>query len=329
MSSLSKEIASTLSYRLYNNDDQNAILELWEKYSGWGAITLEQFTDWYLNTPFGPCMVVVAEDEQYGIVGQIIFVPSKAYIDGKEINAYRVMAPIVNKDFRALNIKDFNHPAYAMFRYGLKEAKDRDHPFIYFLPSIGWLSLVRTFPKYGLPKANLSIHNCLQVDITAGFANTESNQYYIKPGNVNEEYDELWTSSMTALRPDCSVVKKSVWLKWKRKDQIVFEMRHQGDQQLKGYIIIKKSAALVLDILAPGIEEMALLIQLLIQYLHTNKVENNGVQFSCLKFMQTATVDKILRFIPHYTIDFRFAAVNFSLDEKSLENKQWFIMPDD
>ncbi len=330
MISTIKETATKLSYRIFKQSDLEKVLELWEKYSGWGAISEQQFHDWHMNTPYGDCMIIVAEDSVDGVIGQMIFVPSKVYIDGSEKKSYRIMAPIINNNFRGFDIKDIEHPAYAMFRFGIKEAKKNDHNIIYFLPSLGWVATVRTFPKYGLPEASIAINDCLRLKLNDDniFPDKHSD-YYVQPGNFNEEYDQLWEGAINSLPIQCAVARHAIWLKWKKAPHLLFEMRSKTNHQLKGYIVIKKDAGLVVDLLAGSIEEMQSVVLLTVQLLHQNNSDNQEQKFTEIKLMQTPVIDKVLLSIPHDKIDFRFAFVHFFLCEQIPENKEWFIMPDD
>jgi hypothetical protein len=331
MISTSNETAIKLSYRIFIESDLEKVLELWEKNSGWGAITRQQFYEWHMNTPYGNCMIIVAEDALDGVIGQMIFVPSKVYIDGGEKNAYRVMAPIIKNDFREFDIKHFDHPAYAMFRFGIQEAKKNDHEIIYFLPSLGWVAAVKTFPKYGLPAASIAINDCLRIkrDTDNIFPNEHLGNYYLQSGHFNEEYEQLWDDAIVSLSIQCAVVRHSKWLKWKRAPHILFEMRNKTNHQLKGYIVIKKDSGLVVDLLARSIEEMESVVRLTVQWVHQNNADDQQHTFTEIKLMQTPFINKVLNSISHDKIDFRFAFVYYFLDGQMQNNKEWFIMPDD
>src|SRR5437764_9393728 len=97
-------ITDKLIYRIYEDKDMEAVLNLWEHYSGWGAITTEQFEKWHFHTPYGSCLIIVALNEHEKIIGQLVFSPSIVTINGKEVKAYRGSAPILNPECRQLSI---------------------------------------------------------------------------------------------------------------------------------------------------------------------------------------------------------------------------------
>src|SRR6187200_2084133 len=113
-------ITAELTYRTYEDKDLPGILQLWEQYSGWGAITLEQFDKWYLQTPYGPCVVIVAVNNEEEIVGKIAFIPTVVNLNGREIKAIRGSAPILNPECRRFNLNQADHPAFAMIKEGMK-----------------------------------------------------------------------------------------------------------------------------------------------------------------------------------------------------------------
>src|SRR5438309_1754146 len=113
-------ITNKLTYREYEEKDLEAVLELWEHYSGWGAITREQFERWHFKTPYGSCLIVVAVNQEGEIMGQIVFSPSVIVINGKEVKAYRGSAPILDTECRRLSINRADHPAFGMIKFGME-----------------------------------------------------------------------------------------------------------------------------------------------------------------------------------------------------------------
>ncbi len=143
-------MAENLTFRLFQPDDLAGILRLWEEDSGWGGITAQQFNNWYVNTPYGECLIVVAVNEENRIIGQKIFTPSRISVDGEEKKALRLSAPILTKEFRA-RISNESHPITGMYKLGAKTAFEKGFNLIYSFPVPAWLPVIKLmFPKIGI-----------------------------------------------------------------------------------------------------------------------------------------------------------------------------------
>src|SRR5688572_30628633 len=102
--------SQTLTFRPYQKKDIGQIIQLWEKHSGFGGISESTFEQWFINTPFDPCEIIVAENEENNIIGQMVFMPSRIMVNGRVVKSMRVAAPIIHSDFK-LTISDLtNNP---------------------------------------------------------------------------------------------------------------------------------------------------------------------------------------------------------------------------
>src|SRR5215211_9228152 len=154
-----------LSYRLYEPKDLNQLLELWSTFSGWGSITREQFVGWYVDTPYGPGIIIIAETETGEIFGHTMFIPSKAILNKNVVKVLRVSAPVIHADVRGTDIRDQQHPVFGMVRLGFEIARREGFSFIYSFPSVGWLKSVKTLGKYGLPVAEIATFDCISYSL--------------------------------------------------------------------------------------------------------------------------------------------------------------------
>jgi hypothetical protein len=140
-------LSEKITFRQYEEGDLPAILHLWSEESGWGGITVEQFNTWFVNTPYGNSLIVVAENAEGKVIGQIVYAPTRMHVNGREIRSLRGAAPILSREMRGENIRDFNHPAFAMIRAGFEIAQEAGYQFVYSFPAFGWLGLFKSFPK--------------------------------------------------------------------------------------------------------------------------------------------------------------------------------------
>ncbi len=324
-----------LSYRLYQDSDMQSVLELWEKYSGWGAITEEQFTKWCINTPYGKCLIIIAVDNVNKVVGQMTFVPSLVYIEGNEVKALRASAPILQENSRQKNIKDYDHPVFAMFRYGMQVAKKQEYSLVYVFPAFAWTSVFRLFPQFDLPYVQVSSFDCFSIsleDKDTYILERNSLIVDIHKGEFSNEYNELWDDAVGHFPICCSVVRKASWLKWKIQGHSVFEVRCTQKNILNGYIAINKKSGLIVDMLARTKEDSQKVINAVVQYLHYSNPDRIPEMWKEITGMYTPVFQSILQNTKHEMKNFRFGFACYPLNESinnSIQPSSWYMMPND
>ena len=191
-------ITAELTYRTYEDKDLPGILQLWEQYSGWGAITLEQFDKWYLQTPYGPCLVIVAVNNEEEIVGKIAFIPAVITLNGRERKVIRGSAPILNPECRQFSLNQADHPAFAMIKEGMKVGTELGYELLYSFPAQGWIALLRAFPRYGMPDGHVALYECFTLSLETNYIPPAKNiKTAIFTGRFSEEYDQLWKEAVT------------------------------------------------------------------------------------------------------------------------------------
>jgi len=320
---------ASLTYRLYKDKDLIEILVLWEKNSGWGGITEAEFYDWFINTPTGPCTIIVAENEEGEIIGQLVFRPTKILMRGKEVDGYRAMAPILNDCYRETDIKNYNHPIFAMFRFGIEQAANRQIDIIFSFPSIGWVAGVKTFPRYGLPKAEVSIFDCIGIDLKKTFALVvpEKNDWQVRVGKFSPVYETLWNKFVLNFPVNYAVSRSAIWHSWRRMDTLILEVYNRETAKLKGVFFIKKETNLMVDIIAETLEDAKQTLRLAACWIYQNHTDDN---ISELKLMHTPFAEQLVQGIPNYPVNFRFGFFCLSPQNKAVPPiKEWFIMPNE
>jgi hypothetical protein len=333
------ESLSTLSltYRLYRENDLTGILVLWEKYSGWGAITERQFQEWYFNTPFGNSMIIVATGEDDEVLGQLIFFPACIRVGAETIKAYRVSSPIIHPDLRTQDFKKFDHPVFAMYRLGLEMARRDEFSLLYSFPSVGWLTGVKTLPNYGFPLTDLATFPCFSIaldDTTANYARENYDWRFTLIENFTEEYDVLWDDAVTQFPIQCGVVRNREWLTFKLSQHFVFEAR-MPDNKLVGYLAIRKSDGLMIDCLARTPDDLRLVYLAVIGYLRKSFSEGQVLPWKKpeLKVIATPGLEKIFTGFPGKKIAYDFAFYCCDIGDVAgnelFASKNWYMMPYD
>jgi hypothetical protein len=311
------------------------VLELWEKYSGWGPITEEQFTNWYLETPYGQCTIIVAVDDEDVVVGQIVFIPSCIYLNGDSVKSLRASAPILSDKVRNLNIKDYHHPVYVMLRQGMQHAKLIGYDIVYMFPSKGWTSVLKTFPKYGLPEPQIVFYDCINISLQDPKTFIEeSRPLTIQIADkFTQEYDELWEKSKKALPISCGVIRDEAWIRWKLTKHLVLEARDIFSNELKGFLAFNKKTGLVIDMLCVSNEVMQDIFLSVIKKIHYQNEQKIDVSFTSINVMATPILTAILKGISWQMKNFTFAFACYSLgkeiEQKLIEPSNWYMMPND
>lgn len=327
--------AVQLTYRLYKEADLEGLLHLWKTSSGWGEITKEQFTRWYLDTPHGPCIVIVCVDNENKIFGQIVFIPSKIYHNGRYIKALRVSSPILSEHSGEAKITDYVHPVFCMLREGMNISQLRGYELVYMFPSIGWTSVLKLFPKYGLPTCHISFYDCfsLLLDDPKLFRVPDGSLKITVAAGFTDEYDQLWMIAKSRLDIICGVVRNSNWMRWKLTKHLVLEARDVNDNTLKGYIAFNTRSGLVTDFLAISNDAMEMLLLDAIHALHHLNPKRIEVSFNAIKGMATERFRAIMKNIAWQQTNYTFSFACYSQsdvirhDEIAVAN--WYIMPND
>jgi len=136
-----------IDYRLVREDDLPGVQRLWKEETSWGALAEEMWQRFVVEAPeWGGISGAIATDETGAIVGQLAFVPSLVWVDGREVRAFRPGAPIVSRSLRFRSANPFNHPAVRMYNYAVKALRARGDGLIYMVPDPRWLRLFKMFP---------------------------------------------------------------------------------------------------------------------------------------------------------------------------------------
>lgn len=322
-----------ITYRLFEEKDREAIRNLWKEESGWGGITSEQFDTWFINTPHGKCLIVVAENENDTIVGQIIYSPSRMIVDGREIKTLRVSSPILSSNFRMNNIRDYNHPAFAMIRAGFDFAYEEGYQYAYGFPAYGWLGLLRLFPRVMPNPSDTASYDCfaISLDDSQVFLSASDELKVIATNNFTEEYDALWEDAVIQMPVRCGIVRKANWLNYINGSHLILETRSVTNNGLVGYMAINKQSGLIVDAFARNIQYLEKVFQQSVNALHQSNPQKLPVNFTKLKGMLTYITDPIVSKIGYETDSYRFAFGGYLLDKnipfENLQASQWYMTP--
>ncbi len=318
-----------LTYRLFQPDDLPGILRLWEEESGWGGISAKQFDDWYINTPYGECLIVVAVDEENTIVGQKVFTPSRVCVAGAEKKALRLSAPILKKKFRA-RISNTAHPIVGMFKSGVEAAAEQGFSLIYSFPLTAWLPVVKSiFPQVGIDMKNVAAGRIECFALSLNLFSREKSAYETSVINFfSDEYDALWQSAVKNFPLNIAIVRKSDWLNYKFGGHLILEVRTQ--KKLVGYAAIKKETGLIEDALAATPGDLQIVVK---EVVKTLSADGDTLPNGEIKLKHSSATASIIENLAFQKIDFKFGFWCFSPDGSipadDLQLSRWFMMPGD
>lgn len=322
-----------ITYRLYKDEDLPGILLLWENYSGWGAITSEQFTQWYVNTPLGACLIVVATDETDTVLGQIVLVPAQVVLNGQRLKAVRLSAPILHPDLRQADLRSSSHPAMMMVMKGIQLASEKGYHILYSLPAHAWIGVLNLLQRAGLRNLQMAAYECNSISLTedATWSDCVSNNLVAsRVQNFNRSYDELFADAINDFPISVCIARSAERLQWKISHHIVVEVRNEHG--LLGYAAYKKNGLLV-DLLARTNDDLKKVFTASLKALHFKNDHRIDTSFEEVKCMMTSSIQKLLEGINHQPANFQFAFGSYPLqktiDKHAIAPGQWYMMPDD
>jgi hypothetical protein len=317
--------ADTLAYRLFRESDLPGVLRLWEEESGWGAITPEQWRRWYVDRPDGACMVMVAEDDEGHVAAQLVFAPTRVWIDGEEVAAVRVGAPIVAHRRRRRSVRHPDHPATRLYREGARAAAERGFRLLYALPEHGWLPFFRWlggFAEADLPCRAAGVASAAWTGAAGGLRARPVERF-------DADFDALWARATAAFPIRCAVDRGSERLRYRIAGHLVLEVR-DGDA-LAGYAAINRRTGLLVDLLARTPEELAPVLAAALAQL---AAETDGaIAPHDVKAMETPALRPALDALGFAPVDYRFAFVCTPLDPslaaERIAPERWYLTPGD
>ena len=327
---------SNLTLRLSESKDMQGILTLWEKYSGWGAITEKQYVEWFIDLPYGKCLIVVAENEHREIVGQALLTPTPLLIQGSTVMALRIAAPIFQNDIREATINNTDHLSMRMLLYGMDVGREQGYTLMYTFPARGWLAMFRKLPRINRPDVITDVINCFSISLIENFNKSSDNQYHysVKPiTKFDQLFDKLWKETVVSFPINCGIVRDSRWLNWKIAGHLVLAVTASDEEVLLGYVALNKQSGLIVDALARTPEELSTVLSCVVNSIHHSNSQRIVVPFSEVKGMYTTVFQHVLKRMEHTIVNFQFAfmcyLLNSSLGLENFTTSQWYMMPND
>ena len=141
-------------------NDYNALVEFWNHNSGWDHITRDVWEDRFINTPYGPSVILVIEIKGK-LIANLVFVIFKITLGQKEVKGCRPFAAFVDNTVK--NLTGYKY-IIQLTIYGVKVMKKKGYDLLIMLPDPRWKGPLRfidvllcNFPLFKLPINDQSI----------------------------------------------------------------------------------------------------------------------------------------------------------------------------
>lgn len=321
-----------IRYRLFEERDTDNVLRLWKEESGWGGISLQQFNEWYFNTPYGNCLIVVAADEEDNAKGQIVLSPSRLLVEGKEVKSLRATSPILDRSLRQGTLQSETHPAYRLIEKSVALAAEEGYQYIYSFPAYGWQRLLQRFSLLVPNPIEVTSYKCFALSLTdAGNKQAGNSRYSVMPvKDFTREHEDLWQEAAMQWPLQCGIHRHYKWLNWVSGDHLKLEIRTVTNRHLLGYISIKKDG-LISDLMARNAADLKVVFQSALQALHRANQKAIPVPFHWLKGMMTAETKAMLQGFVFQEDPYRFGFFGCLLNSKirfeKIHSSQWYMTP--
>jgi hypothetical protein len=324
-------MAGHLSYRLAREEDIPNLLRLWERHSGWGSMTAEQWRTWYFETPYEPALVALAEDEDCDVVGQLVFTPARVLVGGRHVPALRLSSPILHPGWSAAIPRGSEHPAVHLYLAGLRSAAERGFKLVYAYTQRNWLPFLLSGERFGLPRAVASEYDCVERPITVTTLPDGTGGLKAVPIDMlGPEHAALWRVAVESFPIEFGVIRTEAWLRYKYGARLVLEARGERDGTLVGYVVLKEDG-LILEILAREAADLPRIIAAVSNHLAARPDEQG--QIKRLKAMATPLLSPALSALGFEPVDYTFAFICSTLDPtislQAIDPARWYLAPGD
>lgn len=322
-----------LTYRMNTSADKDELVRLWSTETGWDDIDSSVWEHRFVHTPFGEAAIALAIDEDANkIVGQLVFIPLIALVDGREVSAYRPYAVFLTKSARSFQgLNPLTHPMLKMYRLAVDSFKHKGIELIYMLPDPLWARAFRFLPNFQIGSFPLW---SLKLPLTESFALLDG--YKAVEVEVSDKrLNELWEKS--AKLYDCSIVRNSKSLAWRHSHFTFFYRAVERNGELAGFAALLykgRDRQLVLcDLLAADTEALRATLAAACNSANEYRLKNPEQPIDKIAVLTTKLLQPIVEDLDFYRDKYNFLLViqtlNSSLTEKQIAPSRWSASAND
>jgi hypothetical protein len=329
-----------ISYRMASPDDIDALVEFWSKNSGWDVIDREEWGKRFTDTPFGEAIVSIATDVlTKKIIGQFIFIPVKIAVNGKEVEAYRPFAPVLEHSlqstFGIASLLTGQHPILRLYTKVADELTKKGIALIYMIPDPRWSRIFKAFPylmshKFPLWSYPLPMHEYFALP-------SEVSVDRIEPSDPG--IDLLWNRASTVY--PAAMVRNCRMMTWKtiQGDYRIFAVRNTLEMTGIFTIIYKPSDHqwLICDLVTRNNEEsLSLTLAAACNMIQSedNKTLRDHNHPGKIALLVTPVIEQIVKKMGFMQEDYHFTLVVHLLNKDGIDTnhllpQNWYASAND
>ncbi len=323
-----------MTFREYTREDLPGLFKLWETDADWGSLDEATWNEWFVDTPHGSCLVVIAVDDEGEVVGQQSFRPTRVVVGENEVDAIQISAPILKGGLRLRSLNVLNHPMVGMLRAAFDLARQKGYALVYGLPQRAFLRVFRIGKLVGLPHASMTSYPCVAIRCDAT-AHGPASGLSVRPSKeFSDEFRGLWESARRSFPIECGIVRGPDWLRYRHGDATtVLVVREAGTDELVGYASVRNSDGLLFDFLARDRERIPGVLAATLEWMRSPSNGAPPIEGGKLKAMKTPVLEAALDALGFEPEDFEFGFACYPLGESlsrdDLDTSRWYVMPGD
>ncbi len=326
-----------LNFRHFEDTDTEHLLRLWKEETDWGELDESQWHDLLVDTPQGKSDVVVAVDHDGRVIGQLMVMPSRAIVEGREIRVGRIMAPIIHRSLRMPRIRSTDHPIFGLFKMLMDPLIIGKYDMYYAFPESSWLPFVRWLPSAGIPAFSVAAFPCVDVSLEHEpvCSKMGGGLLTVQPSTtIDEQYDELWSAAQSSFGFDCVMTRSQQRLRFNSQRFLTIEVRRTGQTKvLEGYLSIKKSDSLLVDIMVRHPDKMEEVLGTTLKWLSDQRKRSPEGTISHLNAMVTPALSNVVHNLGFKPKAYKFAfickSLTLDIPDDTISPDRWFLMPGD
>jgi hypothetical protein len=319
---------------MYTTDDIDALVQFWKENSGWDQIDRTEWERRFYYTPFGSASIVLAMNDQSNeIIGQFLFIPTRIYIDGREVKGFRPFAPVVKESVRSeLGFMTLIEVVMKMYNHAMDEFRKEGVGLIHMLPDPRWSKAFQFlpgiqldhFPLWSRPLPLNQIY-----DLPEG--------YSIRPiASTDERINALWEKSRELY--GCSFLRNTTTLPWKASHgnyQLIGVFKHNDLVGFSSSIVKAHDKQwLICDLLAANADEaMEVTLKASCNLAQEFLQSHEEVTVNKIAILATSLMQEKLEYLGFKKDEYRFPMVIQVLDDTITQEqaapKRWYASAND